>query len=437
MAKCDKIWHFVPLFLFGIFALFIRFTPLELVRIPTNSGGIGVSFNADYILSDREGLISENFKIPYLLKNRVGFWFKIYSQYTIDHSVIHDTDHPWIIYDVVNAYELRSRGIRGSRVRSKQLALAKIKRAEYRAILLKLSRNPYYKSLNGREKRVYHLFDSLPGNRQKLFARAAYRIRRQEGQRDSLIHGLRKSGAYWSKMEKVLKKNGVPSELITLPLLESSFVVEARSKAGAAGVWQFMRKTGTKLFNYVRSDIDERYDPIKATRAAAELLKQNYQILKSWPLAVNAYNTGPGILLKAKSTLQTNNIGTIINKFRARGWGFASKNYYPSFLASLYVTKYYPLIFGNLRRDPPMVHDEEIVIRYPMLVSFITKLCKVSVKDLKQLNPDLRAKSLSSLTYLPRNYYLKLPLGHRKYLEEFHREVEGVNAKFVRLGIPR
>ena len=98
---------------------------------------------------------------------------------------------------------------------------------------------------------------------------------------------------------------GIPEEIAWLPMVESTFNVEARSKVGAAGVWQFMPGTGRQ---YMRVDatVDERLDPIIAARGAARLLRHNYQGLRSWPLALTAYNHGYYGMQRAVRQLGTN-----------------------------------------------------------------------------------------------------------------------------------
>ena len=99
-------------------------------------------------------------------------------------------------------------------------------------------------------------------------------------------------------MRAVFRDQGMPDDLALLPHVESSFNVRAYSKYGAAGVWQFMRGTGRR-FMKVDYVVDESLDPITATRAAARLLRENYAILGTWPLALTAYNHGAAGMARA------------------------------------------------------------------------------------------------------------------------------------------
>ena len=111
--------------------------------------------------------------------------------------------------------------------------------------------------------------------------------------------GLTRSSPYVDKIKEIFRSNGMPEDLAYLPHVESSFNPKAYSKAGAAGIWQFTRSTGKKFMKVGRG-IDERRDPIRSSKAAAQLLEQNYKILRSWPLAITAYNHGIAGLSKRK-----------------------------------------------------------------------------------------------------------------------------------------
>ncbi len=133
--------------------------------------------------------------------------------------------------------------------------------------------------------------------------------------------------------------------------VESMFNPQAKSKVGAYGLWQIMPNTAKLYGLNVDENVDERGDTRRATHVAAQLLAENYRSLQSWPLAINAYNSGQGTLQAAIRQLGTRDIGTIIQQFRGGVYGFASRNFYPSFLAALEVYNNYPRYFGTLRRE--------------------------------------------------------------------------------------
>jgi membrane-bound lytic murein transglycosylase D len=132
----------------------------------------------------------------------------------------------------------------------------------------------------------------------------------------------------------ILRRHNVPEELAALPLVESSFNPHARSKAGAVGLWQFIRATGKNYLSITRQR-DDRRDPIRATEAAARLLKHNYEALGSWPLAIMAYNHGKEGIQAARTAVGRSAVEVIIAQYDGPRFGFASRNFYPEFLAAL------------------------------------------------------------------------------------------------------
>jgi membrane-bound lytic murein transglycosylase D len=133
------------------------------------------------------------------------------------------------------------------------------------------------------------------GDVRKHARRARHEVRVQTGQRNFFAEGLQTAPRYLGVMEEIFAKHRLPVELTRLPLVESSFNKHAKSKVGAAGIWQFMENTGRKKKLIINDEIDERKSPSKATDAAAWLLKENHMILgRSWELAVTAWNHGPG-----------------------------------------------------------------------------------------------------------------------------------------------
>ena len=328
----------------------------------------------EYVLDDPDSRISKQFHIPEGMKSRIHFWMKVYNLYSNQHIILHDVDSPWKIYDVVDVSGL-----------SKKESRKKVRQAKER------------------------------------FKNVASQIREQQGMRNSMSYALQQSGRYMEGMEEIFAKHNLPLELVRLPIVESSFNPTVYSHVGAAGMWQFMRKTGKHFLDQINNQIDERLSPFKATEAAAQLMKENYQILGSWPLAVSAYHHGPGVLMQAQKKLRTDSLAHIINKFNHSTYGFASQNYYAEFVAALFTEQYKDKLFEDLEILSPLEHDD-IILEYSMRVQTILDLCKLDLETIKQYNPDLKHKAFSSSYYLPEGHWLKLPPGTKKPLNEFHEE---------------
>jgi len=345
-----------------------------------------------------------HFPLPDNLKPNVEFWIKVYTLYNSSQVVIHDSENLLIIYEVIDANKLDSDIPNSNKSLWREVENAKDK---YRAILTKLAAfeqiNP--ESLDKNERAVYYLFKS--NATPAVFQLAALNIRAQQGLRDEFRKGLIRSGRYIEHIGKVLNEHNVPQELIALPHVESSFNHRAYSKFGAAGIWQFTRGTGRRFLK-IDYAVDERFDPIKSTEAAARLLKENYEELGTWPLAVNAYNHGTNGLKRAVSQLGTTDIGIIVEKYKSRNYKFASRNFYAEFLAALEVRKNYKIYFGELQFDRPEKFLTFSVPNYVKLSSLAERL-QVSTSDIEQLNPSLRQSVLSSKRHLPKGFELRIP----------------------------
>jgi membrane-bound lytic murein transglycosylase D len=164
------------------------------------------------------------------------------------------------------------------------------------------------------------------------------------------------------------------------------------------------------------SYIDERRDPLKSTEAAAKLLSFYYRQLKSWPLAITAYNHGSYAMKKAVRKTKSRDLETIIRKYRGRTFGFSSRNYYAEFVAILEILKEYRQYFGEIEIITPEKYDEFILEDYIKMKTLI-KHCSIEKDAIIRLNPELRNSVLRSRRFLPKDYPLKVPTGMKEKLE--------------------
>ena len=225
-----------------------------------------------------------------------------------------------------------------------------------------------------------------------------------------------RSGAWETHIAETLANLGLPAELAVLPHVESSFNPAAYSKVGAAGLWQFMRSTGRR---YMRIDgaVDDRLDPFRSTEAAAQLLAYNYRLLGSWPLALTAYNHGSAGMLRAKETMGTDDIVKIVRGYTSRSFGFASRNFYVSFLAALEIDHNPEKYFGALQRENE-ARFREVQLPAYVQVSALTRTLRVDSDKLHALNPALLPPVWSGTQRVPKNYHLRLPLEADKWTSE-------------------
>ena len=330
------------------------------------------------------------------IRSNVRFWKKIYTKHPSTMGYIHDSRNLDIIYEVMELMD--SQKPEAKRINNKRIRMAKLR---YRRILDKLARGE--KADSGEEKRVLALFASQAAG--KSLAEAKNNIRFQRCLRDRFLTGLKRSGAYLEQMRKIFKEHGLPADLAYLPHVESSFNYKAHSKYGAVGVWQFTRGTGRK-FMTVNNTLDERRDPILATHAAARLLKENYEKLESWPLALTAYNYGVNGMLRAKKA--QGNYEKIFNQYGEGRFGFASRNFYAEFIAAREVALHYRHFFGEIAFETP-VKSHELNLPGYVDIQDISHHFMVDTHTLRQLNPALGGEIFTGQRFMPKGYLCRLP----------------------------
>ncbi len=260
---------------------------------------------------------------PPELKKDVAFWKMIFTEYNWDQYVIHDSENLGIIYKIVT--------FDSSYLVSEREAQLKQMKHEIELTLLHLARQ-LEDSLPPVTHLEKYIINQFGENVHPLMLRnAARRLRIQQGMRNQFQEGLRRALAYLPFIEQVFLEAGLPRELAYLPHIESSFHPLARSRVGAAGIWQFMKSTA-RLYMKVNDVIDERYDVLVSTQAAAKLLRYNYEQLGDWGLAITAYNFGVQGMKKAV-TIHGADYLKVRESFAHRHFKFASRNFYPEFLA--------------------------------------------------------------------------------------------------------
>lgn len=113
----------------------------------------------------------------------------------------------------------------------------------------------------------------------------------------STILSIKSTMRFFPTMERILKEEGVPTDLKYIAVAESA-LRNAVSPAGAKGIWQFMKGTGNEYGLEINDEVDERYHLEKSTRAAAKYLKSLRNRFGSWANAAAAYNMGGGNMNK-------------------------------------------------------------------------------------------------------------------------------------------
>ena len=346
------------------------------------------------------------FPRPAELEPSIEFWKKVYTVYTTEEGVIHDSDDLSIIYEVVNlAGTDEVKDLRRKRIRCVK--------EKYRNILSSIMRKRGL-NLKKEEERVYNLFSNKS---LKRLLEAQYSIRFQLGQKDRFIQGIRLSHRYLDYMKEIIADMDLPERLIYLPHVESSFNYMAFSKFGAAGMWQFTRDTGRRYLK-INSAIDERLDPIKSTHAALQHLQDNYNKIRSWPLAIIAYNYGLAGTRRAVEGLDTTDVVEIIYRHRGRTFGFASRNFYCEFLAACEIAENYREHFGEIDIEKPL-QFQVYRLKEDVLLKDIMKYTGLERGVIKKYNPAIRRPAIRSQRHLPKGFNLKLPDDRDYQLDAF------------------
>ncbi len=333
---------------------------------------------------------------PLILPN-VRFWEKIYGTYTETQAVLHDRAEMYRIYAVLDLMPKDTPG--AGKINEKLTELARL---HVKGILNKLAGGG--RPQTAEELRIYNLFQQKSP---AAFLAAAESLRVQTGLKNRFRDGVIRSGAYMPAIKRILRTLDLPLELAYLPHVESSFNPEAHSKAGAVGLWQFTRYTG-KEFMAVNELVDERYDLYIASEAAARFLKENYRQLGAWPLALTAYNHGRGGMLRAKA--QWGSYPVIFANHTSSTFGFASRNFYPEFLAALRVARRLEADFSVIKERPLI--SASLRLKGYAAAAELLQYFGVSEEEFRRLNPALMKPVLEGKKYIPVETIIHLPATH-------------------------
>ena len=332
---------------------------------------------------------------PQQLQRDVDFWVRVYTQIDTDSGYLHDQYNLSVVYDTLHFAP-------NSSPRARQRVVNQA-RDHYVAELERIASG--LRPLSPEDERIKALW-GVQATPERL-REATDDIRFQLGQANRFKAGLIRSGTWQKDIAQALKEEGLPPELAALPLVESSYNPSAYSKVGAAGLWQFMRSTGRRFMRIDRT-VDDRMDPFRATEAAAQLLAYNHRILGTWPLALTAYNHGVAGMRRAVDTLGTTDIVTIVRTYQSRTFGFASRNFYVSFLAALRIERDPEKYFGAI---VPMKEASFREVRMPAYVDVrsLEHALDLDSETLRELNPALRPAVWRGRVAVPRGYELRLP----------------------------
>lgn len=319
---------------------------------------------------------SAEFPVSPAMAARVRFWIRVFTEVSQHEALLHDRDDLRVVYDVVPYDTERS---------------VEPVRASYARLLASLAVDEIF-PLGVRDvssftppaperERVHALFEAVAAARPIGYARAMTNIRAQRGLKEIFADSLVRAELYLPEIRRVFAAAQLPSELAYLPHVESSFNPNALSRAGAAGLWQFTKDTADGRLR-MTAGVDERFDPIRSSEAAAEHLARARSVLGSWPLAIASYNHGVAGIARARAAVGSDSLDDIIRGYDGASFGFASRNFYAEFLAAAHVAQHAAYYFPELKRTPVV----QYVVRRGDSLWTIARKHRVSIQALVAAN---------------------------------------------------
>jgi membrane-bound lytic murein transglycosylase D len=351
--------------------------------------------------------IADEFPRPAMLEPAVAFWTRVFTEYSEFQSVIHSQDRVDRVYEVLDfrgeAAQLGREAARRLQARAEQAAKRELDHHLRRAHQLRDTPE----KLTAAEQKVHALF--ADGTDPDRYRKAVGRFRAQRGLKEATERALRVSGQYLPRMEAIFESEGLPVGLTRLPLVESSFNIEAYSKVGAAGLWQFI-PSSARIYMRLDEAVDDRRDPWTSTVAAAQHLKQDYAELGTWPLAVTAYNHGRGGLARGLREVGGSDLPDLLERWEGRRFGFASRNFYAEFLAAVDVERNHREHFGEIERHDPI--DFEVVqIQHYVPYEALRRISGLTEAEFRTLNPGFRPEVLDGRLHVPPQSSIRVPPG--------------------------
>lgn len=363
------------------------------------------------VVTDEAGEEPLALHLPPGMEDRVKLWELVYGEYDSSQLIFYHRDYPGIIYEVVLDFP-RRKGKAMARIRERLYKLDRIEKKSSDP-KIEIEKSPDAPELLA----LYKKFEAITGK--DKFAQAARRdtIGVLRGRKNELADAFLRAGPYLAAMERIFEDHGLPRELTRIVFVESMFERGAASSKKAHGVWQVLPGSA-KPYLVITRAVDERRDPIASTRAAAQILKSNYERLGSWPLAVTAYNAGTARMKKAVEHTGTDSLPELLDQYDHRAIGFSVENFYTKVLGVVRAEKRLgPVIKKSNYGLSPLEYDLISLSRSYYLQALSRKL-GMAPEMLITMNPAWTERVEKNITPIPKSYLLRIPKGSKSVVRE-------------------
>ncbi|MFH1368086.1 MAG: transglycosylase SLT domain-containing protein [Elusimicrobiota bacterium] len=286
---------------------------------------------------------------------------------------------------------------------------------EYDHVFMKI-----HKLLNAVSDLQNSKFYTIPIDLENELVKKYLKIYNEGGSKGRINRALERSRKYRDMILCVLREYGLPEELVYLPIVESLYYNNDLSHAGALGLWQLMPHRARALNLKINYWIDERKDPEKATRAAAEYLRDLFLMFDDWHLALAAYNRGEYGLGRDLKFSQATNIDEMSDR---KAVPKETENFVPQFIAATIIGENYKDYGFNPKFEAPLEYDEA-VINNVIDLKIVAECANTTPGEIRELNPAIMAWCT------PHNYpdfKLKLPKGTKELFLEKIALVKDLN----------
>ena len=347
---------------------------------------------------------------PPILQPAISFWRHVFGKYSQHQVVIHARDYPNKIFTVLDYRDEVARGVDAATIAATRRRETERTIARIDALLGEIAAaNGRHAGLSDDAKAIVELFADLDDP--DIYSKVQGRVRAQQGVQERTREGLERAGRYLPYMEAVFAERDLPPVLTRLPLVESSFDTRAYSKVGAAGVWQFIPSSARR---YMRLDylLDDRRDPWNSTRAAAAHLSDDYALLQDWPLAITAYNFGRSGVKRALEAVNGDSLADLIRDYEHPRFGFASRNFYASFVAAVDVEQARERWFDIPLRPAEPARFDEVETKHYVAWSTLQRLSGWNREDFRTHNPAYGALVREGQLLVPPNHRIRVAPGH-------------------------